>query len=240
MFTGMPRGGPGSNASTRRAYGLLTEVPAAPRILDVGCGPGMQTLELTRLSGGTVTGLDNHQPFLDALAAGAKAAGLQDRVRTVHGSMDALPFGPEEFDIVWAEGSLFIMGIDRALPYLQGFIRPGGYLTASDLTWLRADAPEELRRYWREIGADIRDAADYLALFAAAGYEPVGHFALPASDWWDDFYLPMEQRLPLLRARYRGNPEGLAAVEEMRKEIAIHRKYGEYYGYYFYVARNGR
>lgn len=240
MFTGMPRGGPGSNASTRRAYGLLTDVPAAPRILDVGCGPGMQTLELARLSGGEVTGLDNHQPFLDALAAGAKAAGLQERVRTVNGSMDVLPFGPEEFDIVWAEGSLFVMGFDRALSYLKGFIKPGGYLAATELTWLRPDPPEEPRRYLTKVYPAITDAAGNLALFAAAGYGMVEHFPLPFSDWWDDFYSPMEKRLPLLRDRYRGNPEGLAAVEEIQEEIEMHRKYGDYYGYYFYVAKVGR
>ncbi len=132
------------------------------------------------------------------------------------------------------------MGLDRALTYLKGFLRPGGYLASSELTWLRAGAPEELRRYWREVGADIREAADYLASFAAAGYEPVGHFALPASDWWDDFYSPMEQHLQELRARYRDNAEGLAAVEEMKVEIDMHRRYGEYYGYIFFVARKGR
>ncbi len=240
MFTGMPRGGPGSNATTRRAYGLLTGAPAAPRILDVGCGPGMQTLELARLSGGMVTGLDNHQPFLDALAAGAKDDGLQDKVRTVHGSMDALPFGPEEFDVIWAEGSLFIMGFERALPYLKGFLKPGGYLAASDLTWLRDDPPPELSRFFAKHGAVVMDTADTLALFAAAGYEMVGHFALPTCDWRDNLYTPMEQRLPLLRARFRGNPEALAAVDEMQVEIEMNRKYGDYYGYVFYVARKGR
>ncbi len=240
MFTGLPRGGPGSNASTRRAYGLLAGLPAAPRILDVGCGPGMQTLELARLSGGTVTGLDTHQPFLDALAARAEAAGLKDMVRTVNGSMDALPFGPAEFYVIWAEGSLFVMGFDRALAYLKGFIRPGGYLAASELAWLRPDPPEEIRRYLRKVYPAITDAAGNLALFASAGYGPVEYFALPASDWWDDLYTPMAKRLPLLAARYRGNPDGLAAVAEMREEIAMYGRYGEFYGYIFFVAQSGR
>ncbi len=240
VFAGMARGGPGSNASTRRAWALLTAVPAAPRVLDVGCGPGMQTLEVARLSGGTVTGLDNHQPSLDVLAAGAANAGLGDRVRTVNGSMDALPFAPEEFDVIWAEGSLFIIGWDKALPYLKGFLKPGGFLAASDLTWLRADPPAELLRFWKEIGADIMDPAGYLALFDAAGYEMAGHFALPAADWWDDFYGSVEKRLPLLFAKYRDNPEGLAVVEGMRVEIDMWRRYGEYYGYEFYVARKAR
>lgn len=240
IFAGMPRGGPGSNASTQRAFGLLPAVPAAPRILDVGCGPGMATLEVARLSGGTVIGLDNHRPFLDALTAGAEAAGLRDRVRAVQGSMDALPFAPEEFDIIWAEGSLFVMGFDRALAYLKGFLKPGGYLAATELTWLRADVPDEPYRYMKRVYPAVTDTAGNLALFAAAGYGMVGRFALPGADWWDDFYVPVERRLPLLRAKYAADPEGLAVVEGMQVEIDMHRKYGEYYGYVFYVARKGR
>lgn len=236
----LPRYGPGSNASTGRAFALLPAVPAAPRILDVGCGPGMQTLELARLSGGKVIGLDIHQPCLDDLAAGAVAAGLADRVQAINGSMDALPFAPEAFDVIWAEGSLFIMGWDKALPYLKDFLKPGGFLAASDLTWLRDDPPSELLRFWKEVGADIMDTAGYLALFAAAGYEMVGHFVAPASDWLDGYYGPEEKRLALLRAKYRGNEAAMAVVETVQAEIDMYRKFGEYYGYLFYVARKPR
>jgi ubiquinone/menaquinone biosynthesis C-methylase UbiE len=35
--------------------------------LDIGCGLGMQTIELAKLSKGQIDALDNHQPFLDQL-----------------------------------------------------------------------------------------------------------------------------------------------------------------------------
>ena len=73
LFNGLPRGGPGGNEYTRKAYKQLEDIPSQPRILDVGCGPGMQTLELARLSSGHVTGLDTHQPHLDVLEKAAKA-----------------------------------------------------------------------------------------------------------------------------------------------------------------------
>ena len=237
VYSGLPRGGPGSNASSRRAWAMLPAVPPAPRILDVGCGPGMQTVELARLSGGTVTALDFHQPFLDKLAASAAAAGVADRVRTVHGSMDALPFAPGEFDIIWGEGSLYIMDFAKALGYLKGFLKPGGYLAATEATWLRNDVPERPRKFWEACYPAITDVAGNLGLFAAAGYGMVGHFALPGADWWDNYYRPLEQRLPQMRAKYAGNPAGLAIVAEAQAEIDLHREYGEYYGYVFYIAR---
>ena len=58
IYGTLPRAGPGSNELTRRAYQLLTDIPESPRILDVGCGPGMQTVELLKISNGSVVALD--------------------------------------------------------------------------------------------------------------------------------------------------------------------------------------
>ena len=80
LFESLPRGGPGDNASTRRAWRTMTGVPPAPEILDVGCGPGMQTLELARLSKGRITALDNHQPFLNKLEREADRLGLSGHI----------------------------------------------------------------------------------------------------------------------------------------------------------------
>ena len=71
----LPREGPGDDASTLRALAMCTELPAQPDVLDVGCGPGMQTLALATATGGTVTAVDAHEPFLDQLRQRAEAAG---------------------------------------------------------------------------------------------------------------------------------------------------------------------
>ena len=50
IHSGLPREGPEDNKSTQRAYRMLKGLPTNSRILDVGCGPGMQTVELAKLS----------------------------------------------------------------------------------------------------------------------------------------------------------------------------------------------
>ena len=83
IHQGLPREAPGSNDCTRKAFRMLTDLPEQPQILDIGCGPGMQTIELAHLSSGHVIGLDKHKPFLDELMTRADAANLTDKSSTV-------------------------------------------------------------------------------------------------------------------------------------------------------------
>ncbi|MFI5892222.1 class I SAM-dependent methyltransferase [Actinoplanes sp. NPDC051513] len=73
---GLPREAPGSGDTTALLLRLAAPLPGRPRIVDVGCGPGAATVRLAQLPGGHVTGVDLHQPFLDAVAARALAAGV--------------------------------------------------------------------------------------------------------------------------------------------------------------------
>jgi len=77
-----------------------------PRILDIGCGPGGQTMELARLTQWEVIGIDIHQPYLDQLTKKIKEAGFSNRVHAINCSMFDMQFPDESFDIIWAEGYL--------------------------------------------------------------------------------------------------------------------------------------
>ena len=48
LYGSLPRGGPGDNTSRGMAYEMLEPLPTAPKILDLACGPGMQTVQLLR------------------------------------------------------------------------------------------------------------------------------------------------------------------------------------------------
>ncbi len=71
---------------TRKAFRMLPQIDK-PRILDIGCGSGVPTLELARLSQGEIVGIDIDQPALDKLTSKIKEAGLTDRVQGVNCSI---------------------------------------------------------------------------------------------------------------------------------------------------------
>ena len=128
VHSGLPREGPGDNKSTKKAYMMLKDLPKNPCILDVGCGPGMQTIELAKLSSGRIVALDNHQPFLDDLNTSAEKEGVGNRIRTVNGDMFNLDYKNNSFNLLWSEGAIFIIGFEKGLRKWRRLLTANGYL----------------------------------------------------------------------------------------------------------------
>jgi SAM-dependent methyltransferase len=99
------------------------------RILDVGCGFGLETLRLARLAGpsGRVAGIDKSADFIADASARAKAEGLAIDFRT--GDADALPWPDASFDCVRAERLLiYLKDPALAVREMLRVLRPGGGL----------------------------------------------------------------------------------------------------------------
>lgn len=235
LHRGLPQQGPGSDASTLRALRLLSGLPAEPRILDIGCGPGRQSLLLARESGGTVTAVDNHRPFLEELEGRAREAGLAGRIRCLPASMDDLPLEPAGFDLVWSEGAAYIMGFEKALSSWKRHLKPGGFLAVSEACWLEPHPPAELEAFWKEGYPAMTDLEGNSALLRKCGYRELGCFPLPVSDWWA-YYRPIEARLPELEKRYAEDAAALGALADERFEIEMYRRFSDWYGYGFFAA----
>ncbi len=110
LFGGLPRQGSGSSESTRRALSLLPPLGVGPRVLDIGCGSGAQSIELARCSGVEIVVVDLHPPFVARLNAQVAELGLGSRLRAQVGDMARLEFPPESFDAIWCEGAIYNIG----------------------------------------------------------------------------------------------------------------------------------
>ncbi len=235
IHSGNPREGPGSLASTRRAFDMLS-LQKRPTVLDIGCGPGRQTLDLATLCRGRIFALDLHRHFLRELSTKATADGFGDRITVIQGDMAHLPFQPESFDLIWAEGSIYIIGFQKGLVLWRPYLKLEGHIAVTEVTWLKTDPPRELAEFWRAYPA-MTDTRGNATKIRDAGYKLVGHFALPPEAWWDDYYSPIAHKIPRLRTKYRGDRAALAIISEEEVELEMHRKYSDYYSYVFYVMR---
>lgn len=237
IYEGLPRQGPGNRASLARALALCVGLPPAPAILDLGCGVGAQTLHLAELSAGRITALDRHAPLITRLTATVAARGLAGRIRPRVGDMAVPGEPPASFDLIWSEGALYNIGIPAALRVCHGLLRPGGYLVFTDAVWRKENPPSAIKAGFDADYPTMGRVETVIAAISAGGFAYRGGFTLPDEAWWDDFYTPMEQRIADLRRRYAGDDAALAVLDEVAREPALHRQYGDYYAYQYFVAR---
>ncbi|MFB9385479.1 SAM-dependent methyltransferase [Pseudonocardia petroleophila] len=229
----LPREAPGSPATLRLLLGLAGPLPERPHVVDVGCGPGTASLLLARETGGTVTALDTHGPFLDRLRDRAAAEGLGDRVRALEAPMQDVPLPDGAADLVWAEGSAYVMGFDAALAGWRRLLAPDGVLVLTEAEWTTPDPAPAARAFWDAGYPAMRTTADNVAAAQDAGWTVAATYLLPDSDW-AAYYDPLAARIAALRAEHPGQG---AALDEVGAEIGVRREHGGDYGYTAYVLR---
>ena len=239
LHSGLPREGPGSRASTRRALSLVQPLPPQPRVLDIGCGPGAQTIDLAEaLPTAHIVAVDNHPLFVEAVRTRAARHRLADRVQAHVADMTALPFAPGSFDLLWSEGAAYLMGVERALAAWRPLLADGGRIGFSEAVWRTSEPPPEVRRYWSAGYPEMLDVCDNMGRLENAGFQCVGWFVLPDSDWWE-YYAPIEERLAAVSTRYADDPVAGEVLAETRREVEMYRRFSSCYGYAFLVGRRG-
>lgn len=236
-FAGLERQGPGSPDTTRKAAGFIEGLNDNSRIADLGCGTGTQTITLARTIPGHITGLDLFPEFIDIMERNVASAGLQDRIQSVVGSMDDLPFDENSLDLIWSEGAIYNIGFRRGINLWRKYLGQGGYIAVSEVSWFTDERPEEIEDMWRQAYPEIDTIPAKVSQMQEAGYVPVATFAIPDSDWKEHFYKPMQPVQEAFLAKYGDNEAARGFIENQRWEAELYHRYCSYYGYVFYIGR---
>jgi SAM-dependent methyltransferase len=232
------RQGPGGDVETERALDLAGIDRQRPlEVADIGCGTGASTLLLARLLNARITAVDFLRDFLDVLEERGRERGVAGRISTLACSMEALPFADSQFDVIWSEGAIYNIGFRRGIAEWHRFLKPGGLLVASEITWLTDERPEELQRYWDSEYPEIDLASAKIRDLETNGYSPVGYFMLPRHCWLDNYYRPLQDRFEGFLRRHGDSEEARAVVAAEQREITLYQRYGDSYSYGMYAAR---
>ncbi|KYK36616.1 MAG: class I SAM-dependent methyltransferase [Theionarchaea archaeon] len=197
---------------TRKAFQMLPTLDE-PRILDIGCGSGVPTMELARLCNGQIIGVDINQSLLDELTKKIREAGLSDRVHTLRCSLVELDFPDESFDILWSEGSIFAIGFAKGIKEWRRFIASKGFLVVHD---------------------EAKDTSRKCEQISDCGYDLMGHFTLPGDTWWKEYYAPLEKHIKKIRTDY-SDPMVLSVCDNEQEEIERFKMNPSQYGSVFFV-----
>ena len=171
-----------------------------PRILDIGCGSGVPTMELAKLSDGEVIGIDIDQDLLDILSRKIEQEGLTNRVKAIKCSLLDIKFLDNSFDIIWAEGSITTLGVEKSLREWNRLLKPKGFLVIHD---------------------EIKHFFEKRHVVAACGYKLIEHFSLPEEVWWEEYYKPLEIRIKELYKKYSNAPDALEVLNTHQNEVDV-------------------
>ena len=232
------RQGPGGDAETEMALAMSGVDHSAPlKIADIGCGTGASTLVLAKRLNAQITAVDFLKEFLDVLEIRAENSGLSEKIKTLCCSMDKLPFRNEEFDVIWSEGAIYNIGFARGVKEWNRYLKVGGLLVVSEITWITASRPQEVQKYWEAEYPEIDLASSKMSILEKNGYSPVGYFVLPEHCWLANYYQPMQDRFEDFLERNGYSEAAQAIVAGEKREIEIYKQYKNYYSYGVYAAR---
>ena len=202
---------------TRKAFRMLPQLDN-PSILDVGCGSGISTLELARLSRGKVLGIDIDQPALDKFAKRINEMGLTDLVKAVNCSMVDVDFPDESFDIIWSEGSIYAIGFEKGLREWKRFLKPASFMVVHDE---QGNVDEKLQQ------------------ISNFSYELISYFVLNKEVWWAEYFAPLENLISETRKNTPANQQIFEELHHAQWELDMFKKYPEHSNSaYFVIKKN--
>lgn len=235
LYGVLPRAAPGSDDATRAALAIL---PMEPRktVLDLGCGPGAQTLSLAdALPDSMIVAVDVEPSMVVETARRIRAAGVADRVVAAVADMAAPPVARGSQDLVWCEGAIYFLGVATALRTWRPYLTASGCVAFTEPVWLRSDPDQEIASWWSREYPAITDANGVRRAILDAGYRVIDSFVLPSEAWWNDYYGPMEARIPEFLAEYRRDTIALEIAAAAEKEISMFRRFSDSFSYAFFI-----
>ena len=232
------RQGPGSERDTIRALKLTgLQNQNRLKIADIGCGTGGQTLTLAQYLEGHITAVDLFPDFLDQLTKRSAKIGLQNKISIVACSMEYLPFQQSEFDLIWSEGAIYNMGFEQGIKQWKNYLKVGGYLAVSEVTWISQSRPTEIEEFWTNEYPEIGMASDKIQQLENNGYTLAGYFYLNQESWLEHYYKPIEASFDLYLERHGHSELAGSVVNSYKAEIEMYQKFKDHFSYGFYIAK---
>lgn len=115
-------------------------ISAGQHVIDVGCGPGIDAMNLSGEAGvgptGKVTGFDHDAAMLKEAKEKIKGTSLEERLVFVQGNAENLPFRSDFFDHCRSERLfMHLRNPERALHEITRVTKPGGRIVIIDTDW---------------------------------------------------------------------------------------------------------
>jgi hypothetical protein len=132
---------------------------------------------------------------------------------------------------------IYNIGFEKGVADWRRYLKAGGLLVASEITWITDFRPPELQNYWDNEYPEIDVASAKIRILEKHGYSPVGYFVLPEHCWLDKYYRPMQARFEDFLNRNGNSKKARAIVAAEQREIDLYETYKAHVSYGVYIAK---
>jgi cyclopropane fatty-acyl-phospholipid synthase-like methyltransferase len=156
-----------------KAFSLIPEIDD-PKILDIGCGTGVPTLWVAENYNGNIIAIDPDKDSIGWLKKKIIDKKLRERVIPLSISFSEFKSDPGYFDIIIAEGSLNVIGFERAFPKIIRMLGKNRYFIIHD---------------------EYMDHENKCDFIKKNNCRIIDKIFLDENVWWDDYYRMLETEI---------------------------------------------
>lgn len=187
---------------TREAFKSIP-VMEKPMILDLGCGTGVPTLEMARLTDGKITAVDTDRDRLEWLEEKIGRLKLQDRISVVRKSALRIDFPEKSFDIILAEGFFNIIGFEKGLSRFVTFLKSTGHFMIHD---------------------DYRYNTRKLQVIKKYNLQLIVSFQLDETVWWNEYCSCLQKKIAEFEKKWGKRVNADRLFKQEKSELVMYRK----------------
>lgn len=237
LFSRVPRQHPGSTIFTKLAFNSLNLKETNIDILDIGCGTGCHTMDLVEIPGVDIYAVDNNSKFLNILKNKVNKSEFARKIKVLIGDIYELPLKYYQFDLVWVEGTVNKNGFEIGINEWKKFVKPGGNIVISELTYTNTNIPLEVKNYWIKQYPSICAFDDMKIIIENSGCILEKTLILDETCWINNYYIPLINEIPKFLSDNNDHEYAFMVANEITKEYELYQKYKDYFNYFFYILK---
>lgn len=232
---------PHSYPSTKKALSFIPGLEKMKKIADIGCGQGYQSIILLERTKSQIIAIDHRIDFIQSFRRELKNQKLNIKITPILSEFDNLPFLEEELDLIWSEFATSEVDFNWALDNWAKYLKMGGYIGICAYCWLNNNPPEEVLDFFLRNKININFISNRIEKMEKIGFIPISHFIMAEECWWN-YFIPFDTAINVsnLLEKYSQNSDVVQFVKDVNTEIALYEKYGDYYGYVFFIGEKHR